>query len=71
MLKQMAVPTSIKLDDDTDPQRTEHFDDALAVGKASARDVLRGLVDAYNAYVTEHGHTPPFPVVILPLKRKP
>lgn len=55
-------PYQVKLNTVENPDRSQEFDDALEMGKAQGAPVLRGLVDAYIAFVREHGKLPSFPV---------
>lgn len=64
-------PYTVRLKDTTNPERDADFDVALEVGRAHQAQVLRGLADAYIAYVAEHGRVPSFPVRIVSADEDP
>jgi hypothetical protein len=66
----MTDPKQVRLNDGDDPDRSSKFQLALRRTEANGNAVLRRLVDAYLAYVAEHGHGPAFPVKIVELKTK-
>lgn len=61
---QMADVISVRLNDSSDPQRHEKFEDAIARGGATATNVMRAMADAYIDFVREHKRLPSFPLKI-------
>jgi len=61
----MTDPKQVRLNDGLHPNRAEKFHHAIGRTAANGNEVLRRLVDAYVAYVAEHGHGPAFPVKIV------
>lgn len=57
----MKEPLSLRISDATDPDRGAKFCAVLDKKKASATDVVRGLIDAYN----DTGGDIDFPVCLL------
>ena len=64
-------PKQVRLNDETDPDRAQKFQDAMTRIAGSGNAVFRGLVDALLRYVDEHGHGPTFPVDIIPRSPSP
>lgn len=60
-----TIPTSIALDDESNPNRTKDFAAALDKGGVAPRAAIRELIDAYTRFVAEHGRVPTFPMSII------
>jgi hypothetical protein len=64
-----SVPSSIRLNDETDLKRAEKMAAHLDRLKVKFPETIRQLVDAWIAYVEEYGHAPGAPVRIEPLRK--
>lgn len=62
----MRDPKTIRFNDSENPRRLDDFDKAVKRAAADHAEVIRLLVDAYVRYVAQHGHSPAFPVALVP-----
>lgn len=63
-------PKSVRLNDAENQKRNDDFDTAVEKAAANGNAVLRKLVDAYIDFVNKHGHSPAFPVELVPKSKK-
>ena len=61
------MAASLRLSNADRPTRDKDFTQACEQTASNQASVIRGLVDAWLAYIKRHGHAPSFPVeVIMP-----
>lgn len=66
--RKMPEILSVRLNDAEHPKRDADFEHALKVGGATATNVVRELIDAYNAFVEKHKRLPSFPLELIERK---
>ncbi|MEQ1862892.1 MAG: hypothetical protein ABMA13_23470 [Chthoniobacteraceae bacterium] len=60
-------PKTIRFNTADSPNRLSRFEKAIKRSTADGGEVIRQLTDAFCRYVETHGHTPAWPVELVPL----
>jgi hypothetical protein len=64
----MDDPKTIRLNDADRPDRRDRFEQCVKRTAANGNEIIRRLIDAWISYVDQHGHSPTFPVTLMPTK---
>lgn len=67
----MAEPTTVRFNSEDRPDRADKFQEAVEKYQLNMPGVLRKLVDAFLAYIEDHGQPPLFPVELVQRGKAP
>lgn len=64
-------PKTIRFNTAENPDRLSRFEKAINRSAADGGEVIRQLADAFSRYVEQHGHSPAWPVELVPIPLDP